>query len=331
MGDEQQQTRLAAVVFNPVKLRSAAALIAAISNESARAGWQEPLILETTIEDPGQGATRRALARGADVVLVAGGDGTVRAVSEAMHGSGVPLAIIPSGTGNLLARNLRLPLDSTEKMVRAAIDGTVLPVDIGLAEITRPSGEQETHAFVVMAGMGLDAEMIANTNPRMKKQLGWVAYVDGAARSLPRSKSFRLAYQMDGMSLHMAKVHSVLFANCGALPAGIDLVPDGRIDDGLLDVALIQARGPLGWLSVWRKLWWDNSVLRKSRLGRRLVATTRNQSIRYLVGAEAEAASPDPQSVELDGDEYGLAARIRCRVDRGGLLVAAPHGHTVDR
>ena len=105
-------------------------------------------------------------------------------------------------------------------------------------------------------------------------------------------------------------------------------MPDGRIDDGLLDVALIQARGPLGWLSVWRKLWWDNSVLRKSRLGRRLVATTRNQSIRYLVGAEAEAASPDPQSVELDGDEYGLAARIRCRVRSGrSARGRAPRSH----
>lgn len=319
--------RRAALLYNPVKVKSAPELIASVTNRSARSGWAEPVILETTVEDPGQGITREAILRGASVVLVAGGDGTVRAVAEAMRGSGVPLAIVPSGTGNLLARNLLLPLAGHDAMVGAAFDGDVLPIDIGIAEITRPSGEQESHAFVVMAGMGVDAAMIAKTNPRMKKHLGWVAYVDGAARSLPSAKPFRLAYQMDGLSLQMARVNSVLFANCGALPAGIDLVPDGLVDDGLLDVALIEARGPFGWLAVWRKLWWHNSVLAKSRMGRRIVARARNHSIRYLVGAEAEAASPLPQPVELDGDEFGLAARIRCRVDQGGLLIAAPAGH----
>lgn len=331
MAAPHETTRRAALVYNPVKVRSADALTAAVANQSARSGWAEPLLLETSVEDPGQGITRDALTRGVDVVLVAGGDGTVRAVSEAIHGSGVPLAIVPSGTGNLLARNLRLPLDAIEPMVHAAFEGSVVPVDIGIATITRETGDAETHAFVVMAGMGLDAAMIANTNPRMKKQLGWVAYVDGAARSLPKAKPFRLAYQMDGHSLHLARVHSVLFANCGALPAGIDLVPDARIDDGFLDVALIQPAGPFGWLAVWRRLWWQNSVLGRSHLGRRVVARTRNQSIQYLTGVEAEAASPEPRPVELDGDEFGLAARIRCRVDRGGLLAAVPHGHSLAR
>jgi len=319
----------AALVYNPVKVKSAPELIAAVSNHSARRGWADPLILETSVEDPGQRITQHAIAQGASVVLVAGGDGTVRAVAEAMRGSGVPLAIVPSGTGNLLARNLLLPLLGFEEMVEAAFSGDILPIDIGIADITREEGEQESHAFVVMAGMGLDAAMIANTNPRMKKHLGWLAYIDGAARSLPRAKPFRLAYQMDGLNLHMARVNSVLFANCGALPAGIDLVPDGRVDDGLLDVALIEARGPFGWLAVWRKLWLYNSVLAKSRMGRRVVARANNQAIRYLVGAEAEAASPHPQPVELDGDEFGIAARIRCRVDRGGLLIAAPTGHSL--
>ncbi|WP_156760792.1 diacylglycerol/lipid kinase family protein [Microbacterium karelineae] len=328
MGDGRDGHGRAALVFNPVKVRSVAALQAAVANGSARAGWPEPLLVETSVEDPGQGATRRALEAGASVVLVAGGDGTVRAVSEAMRGSGVPLAIVPSGTGNLLARNLRLPLEM-DPMVRAAFDGDVLDVDIGVATITRASGEQEVHAFVVMAGMGLDAAMIANTNPRMKKQLGWVAYVDGAARSLPASAPFRIAYQLEGRSLHSAKVHSVLFANCGALPAGIDLVPGARIDDGLLDVALIQPAGPFGWLGVWRKLWWDNSVLRRSRLGRRVVERTRNQSIRYLSGERIEAASPEPRPVELDGDEYGDAARIRCEIDRGALRAVVPRGHAL--
>ncbi|MGI6879046.1 diacylglycerol/lipid kinase family protein [Microbacterium sp. gxy059] len=329
MARARQPRGRAALVFNPVKVRDAARLRAQVVRASREAGWARPLVRETTIEDPGQEATRAALEAGASVVLVAGGDGTVRAVSEAMRGSGVPLAIVPSGTGNLLARNLSLPLDAPEGMVRAAFTGDVRAIDVGVARLTRPSGETEEHVFVVMAGMGLDAAMIANTNPRMKKQIGWVAYVDGAARSLPDAKPFRIAYQFEGRGLHSAKVQSILFTNCGALPAGIALVPDARIDDGLLDVALIQPAGPLGWLGVWRRIWWDNSVLRRSRLGRRVVARTRNQSIRYLTGTGIEAACPDPHPVEVDGDELGEATRIRCVVDPGGLLVAVPRGHRV--
>ncbi|NHI16233.1 diacylglycerol/lipid kinase family protein [Microbacterium excoecariae] len=329
MDERAKVTDRAALVVNPVKVRSVAALSASVRAASARAGWADPLILETTVTDPGQAAAAEALAAGATSVLVAGGDGTVRAVAEAMRGSGVPLAIVPSGTGNLLARNLRLPLDRVGPMVEAAFSGDALAVDIGVATLTRADGARESHAFVVMAGMGLDAAMIAHTNPRMKRQLGWVAYVDGAARSLPRAAPFRMAYQFDGHGLHSAKAYSVLFANCGALPAGIDLVPGARVDDGLLDVALIQPTGLFGWLGVWRKLWWDNSVLRRTRLGRRVVARTRNQSIRYLSGTGVEAGAPEPVPVELDGDEFGRAARIRCEIDRGGLVVAVPAGHSL--
>ncbi|MBP2436379.1 diacylglycerol/lipid kinase family protein [Microbacterium amylolyticum] len=331
MADRREERQRAALICNPIKVREAASLRSLLQRVSRDNGWAPPLLLETTAADPGQGATRDALDKGVDVVLVAGGDGTVRAVSEAMRRSGVPLAIIPRGTGNLFARNLGIPLSGADIMVRAALTGDVRPVDIGVATLTRREGASEQHAFVVLAGMGLDAAMIANTSPERKRQIGWVAYVDGAARSLPRAKPFRLAYQFAGRSLHSVKVQAILFANCGALPAGIELVPDARIDDGVLDVALIQAAGPLGWLGVWRKVWWDNSVLRRSRVGRRVVERTRNQSIRYVTGQRIEAASNEPLPVELDGDEFGNVARIRCEIDEGGLLVAVPRGHVLPK
>ena len=87
-----------------------------------------PTFFETTIEDLGAGVTRQALDAGADAVMVAGGDGTVRAVAETMSGSGVPLTIIPSGTGNLLARNMLLPLTDPAAMVQATFDGDPHPV-----------------------------------------------------------------------------------------------------------------------------------------------------------------------------------------------------------
>jgi diacylglycerol kinase family enzyme len=321
--------RQAALVYNPIKVDERR-LRATVRELSAEAGWEHPAFYKTTIDDAGQGATAEAIARGVDVVLVAGGDGTVRAVAEAMANTGVPLAILPSGTGNLLARNLGLTLGDPAEMVRAALGGFRHAIDIGWAHLTRPDGSESEHAFVVLAGIGLDADMIANTRPDLKRSVGWIAYVDGAARSLATAKPFRSVFQIDDGRLHTTKVQSILFANCGTLPAGISLIPDASIDDGVLDVAVIQPSGAFGWLGVWRKIWWDNSVLRRFRAGRRVLQRRgKDASVHYFRGLVAEAAAASPIPVELDGDEFGEAVRMTCRVDPGALLLALPDGHPV--
>lgn len=320
----------AALVCNPTKadMSRLQELLTELSREH---GWASPQVFPTTPEDLGQDATARALAAGATSVLVAGGDGTVRAVAEALADTGVPLTIVPSGTGNLLARNLELPLNNSETMIRATFAGETRPIDVGRARVRRTDGTVEEHVFVVMAGIGLDAAMIANTNPDLKKTVGWVAYVDGAARSLVRAAPFRIAYQIDQHRLHTARVQSVLFANCGALPAGIALIPHASIADGILDVVVFQPAGWLGWLGVWRKVWWDNSVLRRFRAGRAVLERRgRDQSVRYLRASSAELATAEPQPVELDGDEFGEATRMACSIDHGGLLVVVPAGHTAE-
>lgn len=319
----------AALVLNPVKV-DAKRLRSALRSLSKRHGWAPPRVYETSIDDPGQEVTRTALAEGASAVLAAGGDGTVRAVSEVMAGTGIPFAVVPGGTGNLFARNLGLPLLDPEKVMDAVFTGFTHPVDIGWARLTREDGSHSEHGFVVLAGMGLDADMIANTRPDLKKTVGWVAYLDGAARSLPGAKPFRVVYQLDDGRLHSAKVHSMLFANCGALPAGIALMPDASMDDGTMDIAVIQPTGPLGWLGIWRKVWWDNSVLRRSNAGRRVLERRgRDSSIRFLRARVSEAAMAAPTSIELDGDELGAAVRIACRIQQGGLSIVLPAGHDV--
>ncbi len=321
----------AALVYNPIKV-DAAALRATVEKMSADAGWAEPLFYETKVDDLGDDLTRHALAAGADAVLVAGGDGTVRAVAEAMNDSGVPLSIVPSGTGNLLARNLFLPLDDPTKMVRATFEGDTHAMDIGFAEIRRADGSREERAFVVMGGMGLDAAMIANTSGDLKKRVGWFAYVDGAARSLPSAKPFRVMYQLVGHRLHSARVQSILFANCGSLPAGLELIPEASVSDGELDFVIFQPKGPLGWLLVWRRVAWDNSVLRKFRAGRQVLALrTKDNAVRYSRGSGLEVATTPPQPVQLDGDEFGAAVSVRTRVVPGGLIVVVPKGHPVSR
>ena len=322
-------TPKAALVYNPIKT-DGDALRKLVARESEKAGWAEPLFYETTVDDLGDDVTREALDAGASVVLVAGGDGTVRAVSEAMSGSGIPMAIVPSGTGNLLARNLRLPLTDQRAMVRAAFEGDTLPMDVGWAALRRADGERVEHAFVVMGGMGLDAAMIANTNPDLKRTVGWVAYVDGAARSLANAKPFRVMYQLVGRRLHSVRVQSLLFANCGSLPAGLELVPDASITDGALDIVIVQPKGPLGWMFVWRRVAWDNSVLRRFRAGRRVLALrTKDNAIIYSRGDGIDVASDEAHPVQLDGDEFGEAVEVRARVEPGHLLIAVPRGHNV--
>lgn len=328
MDADGTQKKRAALVYNPTKVEPET-LRARVAELAAGADWAEPLFYETTVDDLGDDATRAALDEKVDAVLVAGGDGTVRAVAEALTSTGVPLTIVPSGTGNLLARNLNLPLTDTDAMIRATFEGDVHAIDTGIARIRRADGEIEEHGFSVMAGMGLDAAMIQNTRDDLKKQVGWVAYVDGAARSLVGAKPFRVMYQLNGHRLHSAKVHSVLFANCGALQGGVALIPDASIVDGRIDVAVLQPTGVLGWLGVWRSIVWDNSVLRKFRAGRRVLERRKDTSVRYLRGTGIELATAPAQPIELDGDEFGEATRIYTCIVPGGLAIALPKGHDV--
>ena len=320
--------RRAALVYNPIKVE-VDQLRATVTEHAAAAGWGEPLFYETTVDDLGDGVTKEALDAGASAVLVAGGDGTVRAVSQAMANVHVPLTIVPSGTGNLLARNLGLPLTDPAAMVAAAFDGDVHAIDVGYARLTRPDGDHEEHAFDVMGGMGLDAAMIANTSGDLKKKVGWVAYVDGAARSLVKAKPFPIMYQVLGHRMHRAQVQSVLFANCGSLPAGLELIPEASVSDGDLDIVIFQPKTALGWLAVWRKVAWDNSVLRRFRTGRRILRLrTKDNSVRYAKGPGIELAASAAQPVQLDGDEFGEATAVSVRVEERALRLAVPTGHT---
>lgn len=109
-GSSPTASTTAAVVYNPTKV-DIAVLHAAISAAATAAGWAETSWYETSVDDVGQGVAAQALEAGVDLVIAAGGDGTVRAVVEAVRGSAVPVALLPSGAGNLLARNLHLTLD----------------------------------------------------------------------------------------------------------------------------------------------------------------------------------------------------------------------------
>ncbi|WP_342418247.1 diacylglycerol/lipid kinase family protein [Rathayibacter sp. VKM Ac-2630] len=218
------ERRRAALVYNPVKVELDA-LKAAVSRAEEAAGWNETLWLETSVEDPGAGQTREAIEAGVDMVIAAGGDGTVRVVAEALHGSGISLGLLPSGTGNLLARNLDLTLDDIDNALTVAFSGTDRAIDIGMIDIETDHG-RDRHAYVVMAGLGIDAKMLANTDDDLKKRAGWLAYVDALRKALLDKNQLEFRYRLDDSKVRKVRAHTIIVGNCGALPANILLLPD---------------------------------------------------------------------------------------------------------
>lgn len=315
----------AAIVVNPVKT-DAAALRAALRAAEQRHGWEETLWLETTEDDPGTGQARQALEQGADIVIAAGGDGTVRTVAEELCGTDTPLALLPAGTGNLLARNLDLTLDDMEHALDTAFGGTDRPIDVGVAE-QRDGGRTEKRVFLVMAGLGIDAQMIAATDDDLKAKAGWLAYVKAIGTVLRDKNELRLRYQLDGGRTHSTHAHSVLVGNCGSLPANILLLPDAAVDDGELDIVVLRPEGAVGWLRIVVKVFWENGVLRRTNAGRRLMGAGREvRAMNYLKGRELVVTLDRPHEVELDGDLFGRVSALRTRVDPGALRVRVPRG-----
>lgn len=316
--------RRAAVVYNPDKV-DLAELRAAVEAAEREAGWSESLWLATTADDPGIGQARDAAARQVDVVLAAGGDGTVRAVAEGLRAADIALAVLPRGTGNLLARNLDLTLNHLQDSVRTAFIGKDRAIDLGIAELRRADGSVDEHAFLVMAGIGLDAKMIANSDEKLKKRFGWLAYVDAIGKALRDTNRMRIRFRLDDGPTRSMTAHTVLVGNCGSLPGNIPLLPDAAVDDGLFDIVSLRSKGFVGWLQVGIKVIFENGMLRRSSVGRRLMGPSRDmRPLRYLKGARFEVLMDHPEEFELDGDDFGMVTGFRTTIDAGAVRIRIP-------
>lgn len=318
------ERRRAAVVYNPVKV-DLENVKAAVARAEQAAGWEKTLWFKTSVEDPGAGQTRQALAAGADVVIVAGGDGTVRVVAEALHGSGTALALLPSGTGNLLARNLSLTLDDIDNSLAVAFTGRDRAIDIGMIDIDTSAG-RDRHAYVVMAGLGIDAKMLANTNDDLKKRAGWLAYVGALREALLDKNQLEFRYRLDDSKTRRVRAHTIIVGNCGALPANILLLPDAAVDDGEFDIVLLRPEGFFGWLQILFKVVWENGVLRRSGVvGTKLMSLAKEVSaLRYVKGRDLTVRLERPQEIELDGDPFGTTSAFRTWIEPAGLTVRVP-------
>lgn len=313
-----------AVICNPIKVDTVV-LRAAIDAEAERNRWAPSLWFETTVEDAGQIVTATALTSDPDLLVVVGGDGTIRAVAQAIHGRSLPLAIIPTGTGNLLARNLKLPLGNFAHSVRTIFTGVDAQIDVARAEFTREHGASDDHVFLVMAGIGLDASMAANTDARMKKRLGWVAYSDPIAKSVFANRQISMHYRLDSDRIRTIRAHTVIVGNCGTLTANILLLPDAKIDDGLLDVVVLSPKGFGGWLRIGARLVLHR-FLHRTRSGKlALQVTSTLRALQYAQASTLHADFDSPQKVQLDGDNFGPVGSVTISVQPGALKVRLPH------
>jgi diacylglycerol kinase (ATP) len=298
----------AAVVVHAVKVDDHDTRRRQIEVLSGRLGWRAPVWLETTAEDPGRSQARKALADGASTVIAFGGDGTARVVAEVLARTGVPMGLLPAGTGNLLARNLGIPPNRLESSLHIALTGRDRTIDVGHVEIAAgPDDEPHRETFLVMTGLGFDAEVMAGTDPHLKQKIGWIAYVVAGAARL-RGRRTPITMQVDDGPIQQRRVRAVVIGNVGMLQGGIQLMPGAVPDDGWLDVVVVSPRSVFGWLSV------TGAVIT-----RRSHATVEHFRCRTI-----EIKAERPLYAQLDGDPAGTAQILRAGVDPLALLIRVP-------
>ncbi|MDR0591857.1 MAG: hypothetical protein LBG60_01080 [Bifidobacteriaceae bacterium] len=279
-------------------------------------GLGEPVWLETTVESPGTAQAADAAARpGVRTVVAAGGDGTVRAVAQGLSGVGVPMGIVPLGTANLLARNLKLPLMSSRDALEVALTGRRRQIDVGRLTAWDQDGEIviDREAFLVISGLGFDAAMVSDAASDLKRRLGWPAYfISGFNHLADKAIRVRL-HTVDGVRPVLAR--SVMFGNCGLLPARLNLVPDADLADGNLDLAMVETRhGLVGWAAL------AFQVLLHS-VGIRFTPAWASGRLVYLQAKSFQVTCESDQLIQIDGELVGRASRLDAWVDHLALCV----------
>ncbi|WP_236683766.1 diacylglycerol/lipid kinase family protein [Demequina flava] len=310
------------IVVNPSKTSkdSIEDALASLDSEG-----DEPRITwyETSVDDPGHGMAQEALDAGATVVIAAGGDGTVRAVAGCLaeNGSDASLAVVPLGTGNLLARNLEIPVGDLAAALEVALHGHTRSIDVGWA-MGAIEATEHRYAFTVMAGVGIDAHMITETNEDLKDKVGWLAYVESLGRAFSESDVVEVDFAIDGAASSNTSAHTLIVGNCGTLTGGVTLLPDAVPDDGELDLLVLSADGVGGWLDTMRSMVWDNGVKRMV-MGQDEAESS--ESVEHQRVSEVAVSLGEPRVLELDGDDVGECAEVAFSIQPGAITVRVPH------
>jgi YegS/Rv2252/BmrU family lipid kinase len=257
-----------------------------VSATLERAGWKVDRAVVRSKSDLRRCA-RRAIKRGCDVVVAVGGDGAVNQVATALTGTPVALGIIPTGTGNLLAGNLGIPR-RLDRAAETVLSGMSRRIDVGRAAVGGKS-----HNFTVACGIGFDADVMDSTRTRSKRRWGKLAYFASAIAVSGRIGNMTHEITLDGVTTE-TEAAQVIVANFGRMMAGLSPRRPVLPDDGLLDVIVVRASGPISGLpAAWE-------ALRQTDLG--------DSSGGHAFRAQARKvriATTHPRLVEIDGNVVG--------------------------
>ena len=263
------------------------------------AGVSEPLWYEVPKSRKAPKQVKRALDEGAELVIAWGGDGTVQRCIDVLAGSGVPLAIAPAGTANLLATHLEIPKDIDE-VVAIALGDTRRTLDVGVL-----NGEH----FAVMAGAGFDAEMLAEADGGLKDKVGRVAYLWTGAKQL-RATPVRTKIKIDGATWFDDVSSCVLVGNVGGVFGGVDLFDGARPDDGQLELGVVTADGFADWART----------IARTTLGTTakspFVQVTRAKSISVTFGKKV--------LYELDGGDREKVKKLKIEIEPAAIEICVP-------
>jgi diacylglycerol kinase (ATP) len=242
---------------------------------------------------------RKALKAGAELVFVWGGDGMVQRCVDALAGSGVPVAIVPAGTANLLASNLGIPRDVAEA-VRIGFSGTRRTLDLG-----KVNGEH----FAVMAGAGFDGALIDHAGRKLKRRLRKLAYVWTGLRHV-RDSAVPTTIHVDGTKWFDGRASCVLLGNVGTITGGIRAFDNAEPDDGWLEIGVTTAEGPLAWARTMGRM----------AMGR----SERSPFVRITRARAADIRFDSPMVYELDGGARDTTTRLKVRVQPEALTLCVP-------
>ena len=265
----------------------------------ASEGFAEPVWYEVSKSKKAPDFARRALAEGAELIFVWGGDGMVQRCVDAVAGTGAVLAILPAGTANLLATNLNIP-DDLGEAVRIGLHGERRSLDTGTV-----NGEH----FAVMAGTGFDALMISDASRQMKRRFGRVAYVYAGTRHLA-GRGMKAEVLVDGRRYFKGRLSCVLVGNVGKLFGGVVVFSDARPDDGVVEVGLVTATSPAQWARTFGRL--AAGSPQKSPF----VHVTRGRKIRVTLNKKVP--------YELDGGARKKTRKLRIKVHPGSVRICVP-------
>lgn len=295
-------TRRCAVIYNPTKVSDQFRQLVATRLE--RDGWADTLWLETSADDPGRGMTREAVDARVHLVIGAGGDGTVRVVADGLAGSGIPMGLVPAGTANLLARNLDLPL-AEGAAIEVAFAGHTRTIDL----IKLTVDDRPPEHFAVIAGIGVDAMMMDETDPDLKDKIGSAAYFVAAGKALGRTP-IRLTVQLDQHGPVKRRAMICAIANVGKLAGNITLIPEAVPDDGLLNLYVASPHRLRDWV----------------KLGLRLITRRpqKDDQVDQQSGKVVRVKIHGKDSYQLDGDVIGEGISLTAEVQPDALTICTP-------